>query len=30
MMLSWVGNVTAQALLPRAGFEIERDLTHVT
>ena len=30
LMLSWLGNVTAQTLLPRAGFDIERDFTHVT
>lgn len=30
LMLSWIGNATSQALLPRQGFDISRDFVHIT
>ena len=30
VMLSWIGNATAPALLPRVAFDINRDFAHVT
>lgn len=30
LMVSWLGNATAQALMPRVSFDITRDFAHVT
>jgi tripartite-type tricarboxylate transporter receptor subunit TctC len=30
LMMSWIGNVTAPALLPKLSFDINRDLVHIT
>ena len=30
LMMSWIGNATAPALLPKVGFDITRDFAHIT
>lgn len=30
LMMSWIGNATAPALLPKVGFDITRDFVHIT
>ncbi len=30
LMMSWIGNTTAPALLPRVGFDINRDFVHIS
>ena len=30
LMMSWIGNATAPALLPKLGFDINRDFAHIT
>lgn len=30
LMMSWIGNATAPALLPKVGFEITRDFVHIS
>lgn len=30
LMMSWIGNATAPALLPKVGFDISRDFVHIT
>lgn len=30
LMMSWIGNATAPALLPKLGFDITRDFVHIT
>ena len=30
LMMSWIGNATAPALLPKVGFDINRDFVHIS
>jgi tripartite-type tricarboxylate transporter receptor subunit TctC len=30
LMLSWIGNATNQTLLPKQGFDVDRDFVHIT
>lgn len=30
LMMSWIGNATGQTLIPRLGFDINRDFVHLT
>ena len=30
LMMSWIGNATAPALLPKVGFDIHRDFVHIS